>query len=127
MIKALVVDDIESWRIYHAKMLNELFDDINIEMASCAKEGYDLIFANIAKPYDIIITDLQMENDFEPKYAGEWLVEQTQSLKNYFNAKVVISSAAYNIRYIAEQLNVDCIPKKIAMNFPDVYNLLKEI
>ena len=31
---------------------------------------------------DIIITDLQMENDFEPKYAGEWFIEQIKTFKN---------------------------------------------
>ena len=43
-----------------------------------------------------------MENDFEPKYAGEWFVEQIKTFKAYINTKIVIISAAYNIAHIAE-------------------------
>ena len=31
----------------------------------------------------MIITDLQMEDDFIPQYAGEWFVEQIKAFKNY--------------------------------------------
>ena len=62
-----------------------------------------------------------MESDFEPKFAGEWFVEQIKTFKNYLNTKVVIISASYNIKTIAESLGVESISKTTARNFSDVY------
>ncbi len=57
-----------------------------------------------------------MEEDFEPKYAGEWFVEQIQTFKNYINTKIVISSGCYNIKQIAESLGTNFIPKRVAVS-----------
>ena len=98
MKRVLIVDDIKGWRDYHSAVVAELFGgDCEIVMAESAKEGYDKVLENNNTPFDIIITDLQMETDFEPKYAGEWLVEQIKTLKNYYNTKIIIISATYNI------------------------------
>ena len=78
-MKILVVDDIEGWREYHKKILSELFDDAEIILAESAREGYDKLLEHT---FDIIITDLQMENDFEPQYAGEWFVERIKEFKS---------------------------------------------
>ena len=125
MKKILIVDDVKGWRDYHSQVLSELFPDSLILKAESARRGYDLLMENNDKPFDIIISDLQMENDFEPKYAGEWFVEQVKTFKSHNKAKVVIVSAAYNVKHIAEQLNVSCIPKPTAYNFPDSYSFLK--
>ena len=82
---------------------------------------YDLVMENNETPFDIIITDLQMEPDFEPDYAGEWLVKQIKTFKNYSMTKIVIISATFNIRHIAEILGVECLPKSTARNFPQAY------
>ena len=103
-----------------------MFPDSEILTADCAKDGYDCLLQNNENPFDIIISDLQMEDDFEPKYAGEWFVEQVKTFKSYSKAKIVIISAAYNIRHIAEDLGVNCIPKPTAYNFPDSYLFLQE-
>ena len=66
-----------------------------------------------------------MENDFEPKYAGEWFVEQIKTFHSYISTKIVIISAAYNINYIAENLGVSYIRKSTARNFPDSYDFLR--
>ena len=121
-MKILVVDDIEGWREYHKKILSELFDDAEIILAESAREGYDKLLEHT---FDIIITDLQMENDFEPQYAGEWFVERTKEFKSCLNTKVVIISGAYNIRHIAEINEVECIPKPTAYKFPQAYEILK--
>lgn len=127
MIKVLIVDDIKGWIDYHSHIISNLFEDVEIVTADSAKNGYDKLFENNDKPFDIIISDLQMENDFEPKYAGEWFVEQIQTFKNYMNTKVVIISASYNIKNIAENLGVNYISKGTARNFPDSYSFLKEL
>ena len=120
-MKILVVDDIKGWRDYHNAILNTLFKDFEITEAESAAEAYNKVIENNSNPFDIIITDLQMEADYEPLYAGEWLVERIKEMKNYYTTKIVMISATYNIRLIAEKYGVDCIPKATARNFPDIY------
>jgi CheY-like chemotaxis protein len=124
MKKILIVDDVVGWQNYHKEILTELMPDANFYIASSAREAYDCLLQNNDKPFDIIITDLHMEADFEPKYAGEWLVEQIKTFKNYIHTRVVISSAAYNIKTIAENYEVDFIPKSRAVKFPQAYEFL---
>jgi len=125
MKRILIVDDVQGWRDYHSKIMKELFSESEIILAESARVGYDFLLQNTNNPFDIIISDLQMEDDYEPKYAGEWFVEQVKTFKAYSTTKVVIVSAAYNIKHIAESLNVDCIPKPTAYNFPDSYSFLR--
>ena len=127
MIRVLIVDDIKGWIDYHSYIISNLFEKVEIVTATSAREGYDKLIENHDKPFNIIISDLQMENDFEPKYAGEWLVEQIKTFKNYINTKIVIISASYNIKNIAENLGVHCISKGTARNFPNSYEFLKEL
>ena len=123
-MKILIVDDIKGWRDYHSQRVTELFQELEIITAESAREGYDKLLEHNDSPFDIVLTDLQMESDFEPLYAGEWLVEQIKTFKNYDKTTIVIISAAYNIHHIAQTLGVDCIPKTTARNFPDSYNFL---
>lgn len=62
-----------------------------------------------------------MEDDFRPKYAGEWLVEQIKNLPSYNKSRVIISSGAFNIKHIAECSGVECIPKRIACSDREAY------
>lgn len=122
MKKILIVDDMQGWRDYHGEILNNLLrGDCEIVTACSASEGYNMIMENNESPFDIIITDLQMENDYEPKYAGEWFVEQIKTFKNYFNTKIIIISATYNINVIADNLGVLYIRKSTARSLPEVY------
>jgi len=124
-MKVLIVDDVKGWRDYHSKIIEELFSEVTIFTADSARNAYNLLLEYNDRPFDIIITDMQMESDFEPYYAGEWLVQQIKTLKNYFKSQIVIISAAYNINYIAEKYGVDFIRKSTARNFPDSYKFLK--
>ena len=124
-MRILIADDIEGWREYHKYIVSGMFPDAEIVLAESARSGYDRLLEYNNKPFDIIITDLQMESDFEPKYAGEWFVKQIKGFKNYLNTKVVIISGAYNIRHIAEINEVECIPKPTAYKFPQAYEILK--
>ncbi len=125
-MKILIVDDIKGWRDYHSYIMNELFENAEIQTAESAREGYDKLLENNESPFDIIITDMQMESDFEPKYAGEWFIEQVKTFKNYKNTRIVIISAAYNIPAIAENYGVDYIRKGTARSFPEAYKFLAE-
>ena len=120
-MKVLIVDDVKGWREHHSNVIRDLLKECEILTADSARAGYDLLMENFDKPFDIIITDMQMETDFEPKYAGEWLVEQIKTFKSYSKTKIIIISAAYNIKHIAETLGVFCITKNTALNFPQAY------
>ena len=115
MKKILIVDDITGWIEFHTTVIHELFgNEIITDKAICATEAYNKLLENANSPYDIILTDLQMEDDYAPKLAGEWLVEQIKLLPKYYNTKIVIISASYNARMIADSLGVFCIPKTTA-------------
>lgn len=122
--KILVVDDSKGWLDYHKSALREIYGEkYLIETAVSAREGYDAVYNNLSIPYSLIISDLQMEWDFEPKHAGEWFVEQVKKLKEYKNVPVIIVSAAYNIRSIAKKLEVQCLPKASAARDLMTYRL----
>ena len=90
---------------------------IKIDCAYCAKEALAKLETSIDNPYDVIFTDMQMEPDFLPKFAGEWLIEQIQNFGDYYkNTQIVIVSAAPNIKAIAERYGVLYLPKTVARN-----------
>ena len=120
-MKVLIVDDIKGWCDYHSKIITYYFPNAEIHTAESAKEGYDKLLENNNEPFDYIFTDMQMENNYEPKYAGEWFIEQIKSFKSYLNTKITIISAAYNIKNIAENYGVNYLRKSTARNFPDAY------
>lgn len=127
MKKILVVDDMSGWRDFNTNAVYEILgENAQVDEASSAEDAYSKILENNTKPYDIVITDLQMENSYEPKYAGEWLVEQIKSLPKYYRTKIIMVSASYNVRTIAESLNVDCIPKTTAVKCLSAYRELLE-
>ena len=119
MKKILIADDIKGWRDYNSNIMEELFEDAQLVTADCAKQAYDILLTG--QDFDIIITDLQMEDDFLPKLAGEWLIEQIRTFNRYINTKIVIISASYNARHIADVMNVKCIPKSTALKCMSAY------
>ena len=125
MNKVLVVDDIEGWQKHNALAVYEVLGkDLIIDTASCAQEGYTKVLENSKEPYDIIFTDMQMESDYSPKMAGEWLIEQIQNIPSYYRTKIIIVSASPRIKHIAEGYNVFYIPKSIAAVSLDAYKYL---
>lgn len=122
--KILIVDDSRGWIEYHLDSLTKIYGDrFVLETANSARGGYDMIYNNLKSPYSLIVSDLQMEMEFEPKHAGEWFVEQVKKMKEYSNTPIIIISAAYNIRTIAQKLEVNCLPKAIAARDLTSYKL----
>lgn len=112
MKKVLIVDDSSKWVSYHKEVIEEIFvNEVTIDVAYSAKQALEKITASIDEPYDIILTDMQMESDFIPLYAGEWFIKQVQFFNEYKNTKIIIISATSNIKQIAEKYGVDYIPK----------------
>lgn len=117
MKKVLIVDDVSGWIRFHEHTIPQLnIPNIEIDTAISAKEALSKLEVSIDNPYDVIFTDLQMESDFLPKHAGEWFIEQIKTFKEYNSTKVVIISAAPNIKSIAERNNVLCLSKTVARN-----------
>ncbi|MFA7657795.1 MAG: response regulator [Candidatus Gastranaerophilaceae bacterium] len=122
--KILIVDDSKGWLDYHQAVLKELYGaEFAPEVANSARQAYEMVYNNLEHPYDLIISDLQMELDFEPKHAGEWLIEQIKKLREYQNTPIIIISATYNIKSIANRLKVACLPKAIAARDLTSYKL----
>ena len=125
MKHVLIVDDSQSWNNFHYQHLKEIYgEDIEIDRAYTASDGYDWVYNYIDNPYDLIITDLSMEYDFAPKFAGEWLIEQIQLLKQYYKTKIIIVSGSLSIKSIAENFGIDYIPKAKLVNDVTAYKNL---
>ena len=117
MKRILIVDDVPGWVRFHEQNIRHLnIPNIEIDTAISAREALSKLEVSIDNPYDVIFTDLQMESDFLPKYAGEWLIEQVKTFKEYNSTKIVIISASPNIRIIAERNQVLYLSKTIARN-----------
>ncbi len=117
MKRILIVDDVPGWVRFHEQNIRHLnIPNIEIDTAILAREALSKLEVSIDNPYDVIFTDLQMESDFLPKYAGEWLIEQIKTFKEYNSTKIVIISASPNIRIIAERNQVLYLSKTIARN-----------
>lgn len=121
MKKVLVVDDMQQVLEFHKGNILYNNKDVKVDTAQSAREGYDKVFAHVSDPYDVIITDLQMENDFDPLCAGEWLIQQIQLLKQYYKTRIYICSGYYAIKMIAEKYNVDYVRKSELTPDSDFY------
>lgn len=128
MKRVLIVDDVPGWIRFHEQNIRHLnISNVEIETAISAREALSKLELSIDNPYDVVFTDLQMESDFLPKYAGEWLIEQIKTFKEYTSTKIVIISASPNIRIIAERNQVLYLSKTIARNADsEVYRELLE-
>lgn len=118
--KILIVDDTSAWRYFHRELIEEMYGDFfEIVTASSATEAVDVVRHNIENPFTLIITDLQMEMDYEPLLAGEWFVENVQKISSYSRTHIIMVSAMSNIEFIAQKYGVECISKALL-----IYNKL---
>ncbi len=110
--KVLIVDDTLSWLNFNRNLIEAFFPKMfDITTAQNAWEARMSAVDNIEMPYDLIITDLQMENFGDDTLAGEWLIKQIKGLKEYHNTKFIIISGMPNTKHIAEINNVAFITK----------------
>ncbi len=115
--RILIADDTKVWLYLYIEIIKQLYKDtFEIQPADSASDALNIILKNKINPFGIIITDLQMENDYEPMTAGEWLIENIKRLDEYSEAKIIIISSMYNIENIAEKYNVECISKQKLIN-----------
>ncbi len=87
MKKMLLVDDNDKY----AKILTEYFQkDFNIERAYSGKEGFEKIKEKEFNYYDLVITDITMENQI----SGIIFIKKIR--ENGFNGKIIIASTGFN-------------------------------
>lgn len=111
-MKILIVDDSQKWVSWHESAVREIYNNnVIVDKAFSASQGVEKLISSVDEPYDIIFTDMQMETNYLPLYAGEWFIKQIKFFNEYKNTKIIIISAASNIRQIAENYEVDYIPK----------------
>ena len=116
-MRVLIVDDVIGWVRFHKNNLEYLnIPNLEIDTANSALQALSKVEVSIANPYDVIFTDMQMESNFLPKLAGEWLIEQIQMMKEYKNTKIVIISASPSINLIAQKYGVEYVSKYIVRN-----------
>ena len=115
MLKVLITDDSEGWRNFNRDAVLSIFGEENVEisLANSAIDGYDTMLQHDKNPFDLIISDLQMESDFAPMSAGEWFVTQVKNTRSHFNTKILIVSGMYNIEFIADKLDVVFLSKRM--------------
>lgn len=123
--RILIAEDTPQWQSFHSSMLKN-YEKLHLEfdIASNAKEALELAQNSVSTPYDIILSDLQMESDFLPMMAGEWFVRQIKNIPAYVKTPVIIISAAYNIAFIAHTLSAGYLSKRSIVNIPDSYYLM---
>lgn len=116
-MKILIVDDVPGWIKFHQTNLEYLgLNKSQIDVAFNANEALSKIEISIDNPYDVIFTDLQMESNYLPKLAGEWLIEQIQMFDEYKNTNIVIISATPSIEQIAKKYRVNYLSKFTVRN-----------
>ena len=116
-MKILIVDDVPGWIKFHQTNIEYLnIKNLEIDTAISANEALNKIEVSLDEPYDVIFTDLQMESNYLPKLAGEWLIEQIQMFREYKNTKIVIISASPSIELIAKKYGVKYLSKFKARN-----------
>lgn len=115
MIKILVVDDSSGWVRHHVFNIKHILGEENVEVltAYSAREADDVLSANVDNPFNFVFTDMQMETDFLPLNAGEWVIKQAQFYPEYKNTRIVIVSASPVIEKLAEKYGVEFIPKRL--------------
>lgn len=127
-MKILTVDDSFDWLNTHTMVLMGIFgNSAEIVSACSASEALNIYKTEYeTSPFDLIITDLQMESDFEPMLAGEWLIKEILSINNKQN--ILIVSSSFKIDLIAKEYNVDYLSKRlIVTDMKNYINKIKEI
>ena len=125
MKRILIADDSPSWLKHHESTIKQIYGGkCSVDTANSAYEANDMLYMNADEPYDIILTDMQMESDFLPLYAGEWLIEQIQKMPEYKNSQIIIVSATTSIRLSSEKYHVDYLPKYSCRNIENYIEIL---
>ena len=110
-MRFLIVDDSYDWIKYHYANIQNTMPKAEIDTAISGFEGLNKVLAKDADYYDVILSDMQMEDVDSEDYAGIWLIKRLSESGKCKNTKIVIVSAVYNIQEVAKKLNTDYLSK----------------
>ena len=115
-MKILVADDSFDWLNTHTMVCMGVFgEDTQIVSACSAGEAFNIYQEEYKEsPFDLVITDLQMESDFEPQLAGEWLIKEIKVISP--KQKIMVVSSSFNIDKVANAYNVDHFSKRLIVS-----------
>lgn len=127
-MKFLVVDDSRQWLNFHQNTILAMLPDAQVDIAMSGFEGLDKVLAKPEDYYDVILSDMQMEQLEEEIFAGQWLIKRLLASKKCINSKILVVSAVFNIKEIAKNLNANYLSKSvIASNTATLEYKLKEM
>lgn len=127
-MRFLVVDDGYDWIKFHSQNIKRTMPHVQIDIAMSGVEALKMILKQDENYYDVIISDMQMEDVEDENYAGIWLIKRLLTSGKCKNATIIIISAVYNIKEVAKNLNVNYISKTSLINAPQSFEYkLKEL
>lgn len=127
-MRVLVVDDGYDWIKFHSQNIKHTMPHAQIDVAMSGFEALNMVLKQDENYYDIILSDMQMEDVEGESYAGIWLIKRLLVSGKCENSKIIIISAVYNIKEVAKNLNVNYISKSSIISSPIVFEYkLKEL
>ncbi len=127
-MRFLVVDDGYDWIKFHSQNIKHTMPHAQIDVAMSGFEALNMVLKQDENYYDIILSDMQMEDVEGESYAGIWLIKRLLASGKCEKAKIIIISAVYNIKEVAKNLNVNYISKSSIISSPIVFEYkLKEL
>lgn len=127
-MRFLVVDDCNDWVRFHSQNISKAMPHAQIDIAMSGFEALNMVLGQDENYYDIILSDMQMEEVEEELYAGIWLIKRLSASAKCKNTKIIIISAVYNIKEVARNLNVNYISKSSLVSSPQSFEYkLKEL
>jgi len=109
-LRIFIAEDSPEWIRFHLDLLHQLLEEetFEVDYEMSARASFNKILKN---PYDLIISDLEMEDILGESYAGKWLVRNILKKEECKNSKIIIISGSPDIQAVAKELKVDFIPK----------------
>jgi CheY-like chemotaxis protein len=127
-MRFLVVDDGYDWIKFHYQNIKNTMPHAQIDTAMSGFEGLNMVLKQDENYYDIILSDMQMEEVSDESYAGIWLLKRLLASGKCKNTTIIIVSAVYNIKEVAKNLNVNYISKSSIISSPSSFEYkLKEL
>jgi len=123
-IKVFIAEDSSEWLKFHIANLRGFFgeDCVEIDYSYSAMDGLRKISANSDIVYDLVISDLEMEEIIEEKYAGIYFIKRAKEFSACIDSKFIVISGSHDIEEVASLLNVDFIPKYSLSSNPLLIN-----
>jgi CheY-like chemotaxis protein len=127
-MRFLVADDGYDWVKFHSQNIKNAMPHAQIDIAMSGFDALNMALKQDENYYDIILSDMQMEDVEDESYAGIWLIKRLLASGKCKNTKIIIISAVYNIKEVAKNLNVNYISKSLLISHPIAFEYkLKEL